>query len=206
MQQFENLRQEVVLASQAGAVVLLLADVPDPEVARARLLSREMSAWLAASTSLGPGRLSRSATCGLAAVALNAYGPIGVDVESSVGEARLQSALALFAHSREVDELASQAGEGWATGLWTRKESVLKACGAGLAIPASSVRTGWRNGEWQAVQHDWLGGTLVCSVDARWPAISISLAVAGSKAPEVLIRTLPPAVLVALQKQKSQVL
>jgi 4'-phosphopantetheinyl transferase len=66
-----------------------------------------------------------------AAVAVTKVGPVGVDVE----------ALRAFDHERLLDEVLAAEERVAVTGteefmtIWTRKESVLKATGAGLTIP-----------------------------------------------------------------------
>ncbi len=131
-----------------GDIVVVLTTVSGP-IAAARSVSRLQCKGLLEQF---PGHLaSRSATAGLAAVALSKATRIGVDVE------RIDPYLVLDAEFLEVAlHLAERATIGRRNPaafhrLWTRKESALKAAGVGLALPPATVHVGWDTEDWSSV-------------------------------------------------------
>lgn len=132
-----------------GDIVVLLATVAGP-LADARRAARQVCVDL---LDRFPGyRTSRSATAGLAAVAISRFDRIGVDVERFDPHLSLSPEL-LDAVLNPAERSMSAATEEVAAFLqvWTCKESVLKAAGVGLALAPSTFHVGCETNDWSAV-------------------------------------------------------
>lgn len=135
----------------------------------ARELGRQASAEMA-SAGVPPRvlRMSRTATEGLAGLALAWDSPVGLDAEAP-GATTDGEAIALALHPAESDAPPEGTDFLW---LWTRKEAVLKALGIGLALDPRRIRTGGRDDVWRRVCSPWGGDAHVASLEApgRIPA------------------------------------
>jgi 4'-phosphopantetheinyl transferase len=165
-----------------GDFVLWLVEVPGG-IEDARGVSREISDDVSrhvghtASAATPPMRslhVSRSATAGLAGVAMSLSAALGVDVERIRSELVDADLLALVLHPHERSTLPADHERAFFS-LWTRKEAVLKALGTGLSRPPHSVDVGWGGeaGRWQAVE-----SCHVCSITAP-PGFAAALATSG---------------------------
>lgn len=80
---------------------------------------------------------------GVAAFALCALGPVGVDIEASMRAGELPGIAASVCHPSELQSLAGFAEPAYSRALlalWVRKEALLKAEGVGLAREMNSFR------------------------------------------------------------------
>jgi 4'-phosphopantetheinyl transferase len=84
----------------------------------------------------GPG-FSLTHAGGLVGVAVHPQGPVGLDVEE---ERELTDLPALARHACSPAETATDPGSFFV--LWTRKEALLKATGAGLTSPMNAITLG----------------------------------------------------------------
>lgn len=127
-----------------------------------------------ASASAQALRSSRSACVGLAAVALAAHAPVGVDVEALHGAPQPDEALrqlALHADEQACDATAF-------IELWVRKEAALKAFGVGLALPPRQLPVGAAQADWRALSSPWGGCAWLCSLTAAPSGHRAALALA----------------------------
>lgn len=131
-----------------GDIVVFMMPIEGP-IGAARDVARQRCGQL---LDAHPGHFaSRSATPGLAAIALSRSARVGVDVERIDPCWTPDDALidrALDPAERATIGAHDQAGF---LRLWTCKESALKAAGVGLALPAASVHVGWRTDAWRCV-------------------------------------------------------
>lgn len=167
---------------QRGDTVLWLVEVPGG-IEDARVVSRVMSRDISRDISRAVGaealaapslHVSRSATAGLAGVAMSVRSAVGVDVERIRPELVDDDLLASVLHPQECHLQPADLERAFFS-LWTRKEAVLKALGTGLSRAPTSVEVGWGGdgGRWQAVDvcH-------VCSIAAP-PGFAAALATTG---------------------------
>lgn len=134
---------------RSGGVAVLWAAVPG-SVGHARQRCRALADSLARDCGAASLFMSRSATTGLALVALCRVARLGVDVERDVSPSDNTALHALSLHHEEDGTEIERSGGGF-LGLWTRKEAALKALGAGLAIDPRLVRVGPAHPHWQPV-------------------------------------------------------
>lgn len=134
-----------------GDIIVVLLPV-EGTVSIAREAGRRRCAEMLAAF---PGHFaSRSATVGLAAVALAATTRVGVDVERIDPEFALDDdVLDMALDPTERATLARHDLHAFQQ-LWTRKESALKAAGAGLALRPASVHVGWDAEGWTCVDFE----------------------------------------------------
>ncbi|MES2439183.1 MAG: 4'-phosphopantetheinyl transferase superfamily protein [Verrucomicrobiota bacterium] len=78
----------------------------------------------------------------LAAIAICAYGPVGIDLESMNRAEGLLECETSFCHPEEIADLPGEASARafQLLRIWTAKEAVLKALGTGLSHPPEEVR------------------------------------------------------------------
>ena len=160
-----------------GDIIVVLMPIEDA-IARARDAARRRCAELLEAF---PGCFaSRSATAGLAAVALEATARIGVDVEHIDPR---------FTPDDELLEMALDAAERATYArqeqhrfqrLWTCKESALKAAGAGLALLPASVHLGWDTEDWTCVDFDARASTVHVRSIASPPGFAAAVATLGA--------------------------
>ncbi|MCO5125065.1 MAG: 4'-phosphopantetheinyl transferase superfamily protein [Rhizobacter sp.] len=160
-----------------GDIIVALISVPGP-IAAARSASRQWcNEWLAR---FPDHFASRSATAGLAAVALSKATHIGIDVERI--DPRLNcddDLLNLALDPVERAGMRSPSPEAF-TRLWTCKESALKAAGVGLALPAATVHVGWQTCKWTTVGFGLRATSAqVCSL-ASPPGFAAAIATLGA--------------------------
>ncbi|WP_127089978.1 4'-phosphopantetheinyl transferase family protein [Aquabacter cavernae] len=90
-----------------------------------------------------PGlRMNLSHTRGLAVVAVSEAGAVGVDAEATDAPHARPETAALFCNDAELTqwrELAPDARDAAFYALWTLKESLLKACGAGFTLDPRTI-------------------------------------------------------------------
>lgn len=111
-----------------------------------------------------PGRtapwVSISRAAGLTVVALSTVGPVGVDVEHEASAGFANFAAVALHHSESADGPREQ------TVTWVRKESLVKATGAGLRLDPTLVRLSGPTSTPPSVI-DWPG--------LRWPTSQVHL-------------------------------
>lgn len=160
-----------------GDIIVVLMPI-EGAIARARDAARRRCTEL---LDAFPGCFaSRSATAGLAAVALAATARVGVDVE------RIDPR---FTPDDELLDMALDPAERATLGrqqrqhfqrLWTCKESALKAAGAGLALRPASVHLGWNTEDWACVDFDARASTVHVRSIASPPDFAAAVATLGA--------------------------
>lgn len=133
---------------------------------RARDTVRALCAAVLRSCPLPIGRCSRSATDGLAVMALNPAGPVGVDVQSDVPAPH--DLFSSVLHTDERPWMSRQPDPGHAFAiLWTRKEALLKVFGVGLTMAPHRLAVAPVSSGWQAVDGHELGPAWVRSLPSH---------------------------------------
>lgn len=143
---FDRLLPDLQAALKRGDVVTLMVQVPG-DIERARAAGRLLSLKLRGALGATDLHLSRSATPGLAAMALCRRSGIGIDVEH-VRPAWIDDELCDLALHPAERATAARGGPEAFFGIWTRKEAVLKALGVGLSVPPSSFDSGQIDTRW----------------------------------------------------------
>ena len=122
----------------------------------------------------------KAAGAGLAAVALAATARVGVDVERI--DPRFTPDEELLDMALDPTERATVARHDLHDfqRLWTRKESALKAAGAGLALRPASVHLGWDTEDWTCVDFDARASTVHVRSIASPPGFAAAVATLGA--------------------------
>jgi hypothetical protein len=177
----------VAQAVAAGQTVVLWCGASRPRSASAQA-AREVSERLAAAAPPAGFRISRSATDGLAVVAVSATHSIGIDVQDAGRDAPPWAEVRTWLHPNE--RLAHDpASSAWSpAAVWSRKEAVLKALGVGLAGRPQGVDCGASSSEWRRVVVPPFGSALLRSIETPGSAsgLAAALAVAGDAAAPTL--------------------
>lgn len=122
---------------ERGAIVVLLRPLPQAELEAARAAARALGAWAAERFDPTGLRLARSATAGLAAVALRRGGAVAVDVERlpplPIDPALWDAAL----HPDERCALAGAGGAGDVAAAWAGARPPERDVPGGAAAPAA---------------------------------------------------------------------
>lgn len=174
---------DVELAVDVGHVAVLFCTCGEG-LDTARGAARRISSWLNRGEISTARRLSRSATNGLAAVAVHVSGIVGIDVEFAEDYLTIDGLMEEILHPGErhsADALNTRTG---LLSMWVRKEAVLKAFGVGLAVSPSTTCTGAFDPEWRTVDHRQLGHAKVRSLPAP-SGFAAALAFRGHGIPEV---------------------
>lgn len=174
---------DVELAVDVGHIAVLFC-VCGVGMNTARGTARQISSWLHRDENSTTRRLSRSATNGLAAVAVHLNGIVGIDVETDEDSLSKDDLLEEILHP---DERRNAGALNTPTGflsMWVRKEAVLKAFGVGLAVSPRTTCTGAFDPEWRRVDHRQLGHAKVRSLPAP-SGFAAALAFRGHGIPEV---------------------
>lgn len=160
-----------------GGIAVVLLPVGGP-IGAARDASRRLCDELL--EKLPRHHASRSATAGMAAVALSKSIRIGVDVERIDPDSSLDPGL--LATALHPYELAAMQplDAGRFLRLWTCKESALKAAGTGLALPAASVHVGWSTGGWTDVDFGGRASPVSARSLASPPGFAAAIATLGA--------------------------
>ena len=166
---------------QRGGLVVVRCATGQP-VEPTRQLGRACCARLLAALAedgVPPLRhVSRSATDGLAAVALAQAAPVGVDVE------RLRLELLdddLSAAALHPSERTAPCTPERFFALWVRKEAVLKAMGIGLALAPASFAAGPASARWTTLRPDGARRVRVRSLGAT-QGVHAAVATLGDEA------------------------
>ena len=125
----------------------------------------DIGARLISTFGAGSTRISRSATPGLAAVALCRSAAVGIDVERVRPELVDDDLTDLALHPQERAAAGERDPEAFFA-IWTRKEAALKALGVGLAIAPDTVIAGHRQFEWIRLAFGAAGFVRVRSINA----------------------------------------
>lgn len=177
-------------ALDAGHIVVLFC-LCGGSVESARAASRALCSWLHGVAVFPAGGLSRSATPGLAAVAAQTAGPVGLDVEALVSDGTLADIGQAMLHADEQRTLPLFLAPDVALSLWVRKEAVLKAFGVGLAVSPRTICTGPFEAAWRGVESSNLGWAAVRSLPC--PAgFAAAISTRGDRLPEVSVFNVPP--------------
>lgn len=175
---------ELRAALERGDIAVLLTECA-PDIEAARAASRALCALAVAACDDASLHTSRSATPGLAAVALCRDAAVGIDVECIRPELIDADLLQLALHPAENTALPQGDAQGFFE-LWTRKEAVLKALGLGVgSLDLTAVHVGCGG-----AQHVELEGqSLVVDALDAGAGFRASLAVVGSYPAAIKLRT-----------------
>lgn len=176
----------VSLALNAGQVAVVWMTASDSRDT-ARRQARHLCTELLQSPGLSACHVSRSATSGLAAVALSTCHVVGLDIEGA--SLTPTDDLRTMLHPLEQDMLlAASNTDLFMQHAWSRKEAVLKALGIGLALEAHQFAVGPFCVSWQRVRCGAFGDAMVRSINHP-TGIAVALAAAGGVSPAVSLFT-----------------